>query len=353
VIRVAFNGFFRGQLVGTGRYTDELLRALARDVELRVIEPARSGFGGEDLRKLWFEQVAMPRAARALSPDLVHYPYFAAPARSPAPLIVTAHDVIPLVLPEYRGSPLVRMYMRLQAATVRRARLILTDSNASRHDVVRFLDVPRQRVRVIPLAADPSLTPAPPDEIEAVRRRLRLPERYVLYNGGLDVRKNVPRLILAYARARGSHGVVEPLVVTGNPDQRGALFPPVRSLVEQLGLDKHVRFVGTVREEIRALYSGCALFVYPSRYEGFGLPVLEAMACGAPVACSNASSVPEVAGDAALLFDPEDEAQMAESIARGLAEPEMGKRGLARAAEFSWQKTAAATLQAYRDALEA
>jgi glycosyltransferase involved in cell wall biosynthesis len=264
---------------------------------------------------------------------------------------VTAHDLIPLVLPEYRGSPLVRAYMQLQVVTVRRARLILTDSNASRHDVVNVLDVPRQKVRVIPLAADRRYRPAPPAEVAAVRAKLRLPERFVLYNGGLDVRKNVTRLLLAYARARASHGVTEPLAITGNPDQRGALFPPLRPLVEQLGLERHVRFVGFARDEIVALYSGCSLFVYPSRYEGFGLPVLEAMACGAPVACSNASSLPEVAGDAAILFDPDDEAQMAEAIANGLADTELGDKGKARAAEFTWEKTAAATLQAYRDAL--
>lgn len=383
MIRVAYNGLFRGRLVGTGRYTDELLRASAalagptdelprvawrvgtlgprppapldvqpNDFAERVIAPPWT-VRGEDPLKLWFEQRAFPAFARLEGAELVHYPYFAAPARSPAPLVVTAHDVIPLVLPEYRGSVLVRAYMRLQATTVARSRLILTDSNASRHDVVRVLGVARQRVRVIPLAADRRFRPAPPEQVAVVREKLRLPERYVLYNGGLDVRKNVTRLLLAYARARASHSVTEPLAITGNPDQRGALVPPLRPLVEQLGLERHVRFVGLARDEIVALYSGCALFVYPSRYEGFGLPVLEAMACGAPVACSNASSVPEVAGDAAILFDPEDEAQMAEAIARGLAEPGWAEKGIARAAEFTWERTATATLQAYADALEA
>jgi glycosyltransferase involved in cell wall biosynthesis len=381
-MRVAYNGLFRGRLVGTGRYTDELLRASAaleraadlppvgwrvgrladesvgpldvtpRDFVERAIAPPIP-VRGENPIKLWFEQRGFPAFAADQDAELVHYPYFAAPLRSPAPLVVTAHDLIPLILPEYRGSPLVRAYMQLQVVTVRRARLILTDSNASRHDVVNVLDVPRQKVRVIPLAADRRYRPAPPEEVAAVRTKLRLPERFVLYNGGLDARKNVTRLLLAYARARASHGVSEPLAITGNPDQRGSLFPPLRPLVEQLGLERHVRFVGLARDEIVALYSGCSLFVYPSRYEGFGLPVLEAMACGAPVACSNVSSLPEVAGDAAILFDPDDEAQMAEAIAVGLGDGELREKGLARAAEFTWEKTAAATLQAYRDALEA
>lgn len=382
MIRVAYNGLFRGRLVGTGRYTDELLRAsrtLEPDAELprvawrvgtlageplepldappsdfaeRAIAPP-AALRGENPIKLWFEQRGFPAFAGEERAELIHYPYFAAPLRAPAPFVVTAHDVIPLVLPEYRGSLLVRAYMQLQAAAVRRARLILTDSNASRHDVVRVLDVPRQRVRVIPLAADRRYRPAPAEEVAAVRAKLRLPERFVLYNGGLDARKNVTRLLLAYARARASHGVTEPLAITGHPDQRGALFPPLRPLVDQLGLRDHVRFVGLARDEIVGLYSGCSLFVYPSRYEGFGLPVLEAMACGAPVACSSASSLSEVAGDAAILFDPDDEAQMAEAIARGLGEPGLAERGMARAAELTWEKTAAATLQAYRDALAA
>ena len=131
----------------------------------------------------------------------------------------------------------------------------------------------------------------------------------------------------------------------------------LRPLVEQLGLERYVRFLGYVDSaDIPALYSAAALAVYPSRYEGFGLPVLEAMACGAPVACSNASSIPEVAGDAALTFDPDDESAFAEALARGSQDEalraELRERGLAWAATFTWERTAAATIQAYRDALE-
>jgi alpha-1,3-rhamnosyl/mannosyltransferase len=217
--------------------------------------------------------------------------------------------------------------------------------------------VPRQRVRVIPLAVDPSWRPADPEAVAGVRGRHGLPARFIAYMGGLDVRKNAERLILAYARARASHGVVEPLAITGDPDRRGALFPPLRPLVEQLGLRAHVRFLGHVDSaDMPALYTAAALAVYPSRYEGFGLPVLEAMACGAPVACSNASSIPEVAGDAALTFDPDDESGFAAAIARGLQdEPlrvDLRERGLAWAATFTWEKTAAATVRAYRDAVE-
>lgn len=366
-LRVAFNGLFLHRQVGTGRYSTELLRAARhaarageREVDWLVLRPDGAAspprwVRGENAIKLWFEQTGFPGAARRLGSDLLHYPYFAAPLRSRVPIVVTVHDVIPLVLPEYRGSPLVRAYMELQRVAVRRARLVLTDSNASRHDVVRVLDVPRQRVRVVPLGIDPAYRPRPDAEVAAVRARHRLPDRYILHASGLDVRKNVERLILAYSRARAGLGVVEPLAITGDPDRQGALFPPLRPLVERLDLLQHVRFLGVVAEdELPALYSGSALTVVASRYEGFGLPVLEAMASGAVVACSSASSLPEVAGDAALMFDPDDEEAIALAIARCLGDEELRgtlrERGTTQAAPFTWEKTAAATLEAYADA---
>jgi glycosyltransferase involved in cell wall biosynthesis len=377
-VKLALDGLFLGSGDGTGRYTRELLRASAaieggpdawHVVGLddarpkRPIDPMPRNSRCEWLRppafaqrenaaKLWFEQRGFPAAAARAGADLMHYPYFAAPLRSRTPFVVTVHDLIPLLLPEYRGSRLVRAYMSLQSVTVRRAKLILADSNASRHDVVRLLDVPRQRVRVVHLGVDPEFRPVP---AEAARAAYGLPERYVLYHGGLDARKNVERLVLAYARARASHGVTEPLVITGDHRRVGGLYRPLPPLVEQLGLREHVRFVGFVpQEQLVALLSGCALFVYPSRYEGFGLPPLEAMACGAVVASSTGGSLAEVVGDAAITFAPDDEEGMAEALARGLQDEPLRVRlrdaGRARAAEFTWEKTARATLEAYRDA---
>ena len=378
-MKVALDGLFLGrEFDGSGRYTRELLRAAAgvdggpdawQVVGLDAQRPSRpieplpprtscewltppSFVRRENAAKLWFEQRGFPNAAARGGADLMHYPYFAAPLRAATPFVVTVHDLIPLLLPEYRGSRLVRAYMSLQSVTVRRARLILADSNASRHDVVRLLDVPRQRVRVVHLGVDPEFRPVPSD---GVRAKYGLPERYVMYSGGLDARKNVERLVLAYARARASQGVTEPLAITGDHRRVGGLYRPLAPLVEQLGLGEHVRFLGLVpQDDLVALLSGCALFVYPSRYEGFGLPPLEAMACGAVVASSTGGSLAEVVGDAALTFAPDDEAAMAEALARGLQdEPLRGRlreAGRARAAEFTWEKTARATLEAYRDA---
>jgi glycosyltransferase involved in cell wall biosynthesis len=378
-VKLALNGLFLGGHDGTGRYTRELLRAAARlddgprRWQVVGLSTARGSSGSpidplprradcewldppsfaqrENAAKLWFEQRGFPAAAARGGADLMHYPYFAAPLRAGTPFVVTVHDLIPLLLPEYRGSRLVRAYMSLQSVTVRRAQVILADSNASRHDVVRLLNVPRQRVRVVHLGVDPEFRPVPSAE---VRAKYGLPERYVLYNGGLDARKNVERLILAYARARASHGVTEPLAITGDYRRRGGLYRPLPPLVAQLGLQEHVRFVGFAHGDLVALLSGCALFVFPSRYEGFGLPPLEAMACGAVVASSTGGSLAEIVGDAAITFTPDDEAGMAEAIARGLHDEPLRERlralGRARAAEFTWEKTARATLEAYRDA---
>ena len=377
-MKLALEGLFLGSGDGTGRYTRELLRAAARleggpdswhvvgldeARPTRPIHPLPRGTScewltppsfaqRENAAKLWFEQRGFPAAAARAGADLMHYPYFAAPLRAGTPFVVTVHDLIPLLLPEYRGSRLVRAYMSLQSVTVRRARLILADSNATRHDVVRLLDVPRQRVRVVHLGVDPEFRPV---ATEAVRAEHSLPERFVLYHGGLDARKNVERLVLAYARARASHGVAEPRVITGEHTRVGGLYRPLAPLVEQLGLREHVRFLGFVpQDDLVALLSGCALFVYPSRYEGFGLPPLEAMACGAVVASSTAGSLAEVVGDAAITFSPDDEAAMAEALARGLQDEPLRQRlrlaGRARAAEFTWEKAARLTLEAYRDA---
>ena len=386
-MRIAFNGLFLRRPDGTGRYSREMLRASAA-LETGTTAESRHDWHvigvnepnpladclstpgqtsvhnldspmivrGENLTKLWFEQRGVPSVVAHIKPDIVHYPYFAAPLAVTAPVVVTVHDVIPFILPEYRGSPAVRAYMQLQAVAARKARLIITDSNTSRHDIVRHLGIPRQKVRVIPLGVGSEYRQSEANLIELMRKKHKLPERYILYAGGLDIRKNVERLILAYARARASMGVKEPLVITGNPDRTGALFPPLRPIVDQLGLERHVRFVGTVPlDDLPALFSGSSLFVYPSRYEGFGLPVLEAMACGVVVVCSSSSSVGEVAGDAALTFEPDDEGALAEALARGLQDDELRvtlrARGLAHATNFTWEKTAEATLRAYQDAL--
>jgi len=216
-MRVAFNAFFLGQeSTGSGQYTRQLLRALAQldqRNEYLLFRPEKPGFSQkqgfwnhkllrtpfahrfENLDKLWFEQVSFPRACRRASVDLCHVPYFASPLYPTVPTVVTVHDLIPLLLPAYRGSIWVRLYTHLVAAAARQADLIITDSSHSKGDIVRHLRVLPERVHVIHLAADPACRPVLDEEaLAAVRRKYGLPDEYVLYLGGFDQRKNLHTL---------------------------------------------------------------------------------------------------------------------------------------------------------------
>ena len=308
-----------------------------------------------DLYKVFFEQVAFPRACRRLKADVAHVPYWAPPLFPAVPTIVTIHDLIPLLLPEYRGGPLVRLYSALVSATARRAALVLTDSRASRRDIVACLRLPPERVRAVYLAAGEQYTPAIAPEDDEIRARYGLPARYTLYLGGFDVRKNVVTALAAYRHAAPLIGAECPLVVAGQLPERDTPFTPdPRRLARELEVEPFVRFTGFVEEADKpALYRGAVAFIFPSRYEGFGLPVLEALACGTPVVGSNAASLPEIVGDAGMLFPPDDAEGMATALTRLVTgdalRAELSRRALAQAARFSWERTAQETLAAYRE----
>jgi len=307
---------------------------------------ARSNLG-----KVWFEQVAFPRACAHLGADVAHVPYWAPPLRPSIPTVVTIHDLIPLLLREYRGGPLVRLYTALVSAAARSATLVLTDSEASRQDIVAHLRLPPDRVRVVYLAADERYKPSP---LVGESRR-GVPERYVLYLGGFDVRKNVATALRAYRWAGPAVGEECPLVIAGRLPERDTPFTlDPRRLIREQGVERFVRFIGFVDEADKpALYGGAVAFIFPSRYEGFGLPPLEALACGTPVVGSNASSIPEVVGDAGVLLDPDDAEGMAGALIQ-LATDEafrayLSRRALTQAARFSWERAARETLAAYQE----
>ena len=367
-MRIAIDGDFLARpLTGSGRYLQRLLVEFERSGrdDVRVLGPRLASpppryttlatpFDGRagPLAKVWLEQVALPRAAARLGADLLHYPYFAAPLRSACPVVATVHDLIPMILPAYRAEARVRLYTALVAAATRLARLVIADSAASRDDIVRRLGVPPERVRVVLLAADERFRPSDdPAAVEDLRRRMGLPDRFILYLGGLDQRKNVPALVEAYALAR-RRGLGLPLAIAGRIPPPSLLFPDVRGPVERLGLGEHVLFCGPGTEgDTPLLYQAATAFVYPSLYEGFGLPPLEAMACGTPVVCSNTSSLPEVVGDAALTVDPTSEDALADALVAvgrddGLRE-DLRRRGIERASRFSWERAARETAEAY------
>ncbi len=236
-----------------------------------------------DLAKLWFEQIAFPLACRRLQADVAFVPYWGSPWWSPCPVVVTVHDLIPLLLPQYRGGLLQRAYTWLVSRTARRAAAVLTDSEASRRDIVAHLGIPPDRVHAIHLAADPRYRPVTdPAELARVRAKYNLPdEPFLLYLGGFDVRKNVVRMIEAYARAVSRQPSAVGLVIAGRLPERDTPFAPdPRPVVARLGLADRVHFTGPVDEVDKpALYTLALATVFVSEYEGFGLPVLEAMGC--------------------------------------------------------------------------
>jgi len=382
-MRIAINAWFLNQTgTGSGQYLEGLLRAvpgLEMDHEFLLVTPSgdfefevpglqvefwplqsprwqsnRAGSVG----KVLFEQVAFPRICRQWGADVAHVPYWGSPLRPSVPTVVTIHDIIPLLLPAYRGNALVRLYTRLVSASARKAAMVLTDSLASKRDIEEHLRLPSERVRCVYLSMNENLSLEPNPEDETIRQSYGLPHRYVLYLAGHDVRKNVEGLVEAFATVAQADDDVT-LVIGGKlPEADDPLFFDPRPLVEALGIETDVRFVGWVDEAHKpALYRGAACAVFPSCYEGFGLPVLEALACGAPLVTSNVSSLPELVGDAGFAVDPNDAEALAGAILACLVdEPlaaELRRRGPEQAARFSWTKTAQQTLEVYRQTLAA
>jgi glycosyltransferase involved in cell wall biosynthesis len=354
-MRIAFNAWFNDSpTTGSGQYAHNLVNALrevAPAVQIELVTPRARG----DLAKVQFEQVEFPRAARRMKADVAFVPYWAPPLQCDVPVAVTIHDVIPLALPEYRGAAHHRAYTALVRAASSNAACIITDSEFSRGDILRLLAVDAARVHVVPLAADPRFTPAVPEaDLVRVRERYTLPDSYVFYLGNFDRRKNIETLFQVYVWAAETIGQDFPLVIAGEPDTPAYASDgrrmTLRQMAAELELDaEEVRLIGRVAEEDKpALYAGARCFVFTSTYEGFGLPALEAMACGTPVVGSNASSIPEVVGDAGMLVDPLDARRMAGAVIAVCTEDDLhdrlSQRALLRAAQFSWQRTAYETL---------
>jgi len=372
-VRIAFNATFWGQEgTGSGQYLHHLLDALRRvapEHELLTLRPAYNAAHtspgsaqallptpidgcGENLAKVWFEQRAFPKASHRRGADLAHVPYFGPPWRSRVPVVVTIHDLIPLLLPEYAESRAVRLYMRMVSDCARRADMVLTDSQASARDIQRLLRIPNERLRITYLAAEDAYRPVPTVECTPILERLRLDGPYLLYLGGFDCRKNVIGLLHAFAQARERLPEVCLAIAGRLPERDSAFAPDPRPVAEALGLGDRVRWLGWVEEGDKpALYSGAIAFVFPSYYEGFGLPVLDAISCGTPAIVGGGSSLDEIAGGGGLVVSPDDFDALAEAMVAlcrdGVLRQELSKAGLRHAASFSWERTAQETLNAY------
>ncbi len=307
------------------------------------------------LRRILWEQAALPLLARQAMLDLLHGAVNVNPAIAPCPTVVTVHDLSFMRYPQ-AFPPMQRAYLHSQVRrSVRAARRVIAVSQATKQDVVELFGAPAERIDVVYNGVDAGFCPAPAAEVEAFRRRAGLPGRYILHLGTLEPRKNLVRLVQAFARVR-AHDAGQPAVKLVLAGGKGWDYDAIFAEVARQGLQQEVIFPGYVPdEELAWWYRAAALFVYPSLLEGFGLPVLEAMACGAPVATSNLSSLPEVAGDAALLVDPTSVDALADALLRLLADAglarELRSRGLAQAARFPWSRTAQETAAVYRRAL--
>jgi glycosyltransferase involved in cell wall biosynthesis len=280
--------------------------------------------------------------------DVFHGPDARLPRFTTAKTVVTIHDVASLVSDEYADAKFRRMKIDRYRDLLDRASCIITNSESTRRDMVRLLDAPPEKVRTVPMGVPEEFRPCGPQEQAAVRSRYGLDKDFLLFVGAITRRKNIRRLLAAFREVSKARDVV--LILAGRPGYGAAeeLAP-----IGELGLKDRVRLLGYVAEaDLPALYSSAKLFLFPSLYEGFGIPVLEAMACGTPVVTSDCSSLPEVAGGAALLVDPSDIHAIAEAALRLLDdEPlrqDLAARGIERAKQFSWMRTARETLEIYK-----
>jgi glycosyltransferase involved in cell wall biosynthesis len=356
---------------GIGTYIRNILQGLARiDQQTEYVVLSRpsdvqtvSGLGpnfravAERARPYSIsEQIRVPLALAREGVQLVHEPHYVLPVATWCRAVVTIHDCIHLMFPEYLPGRLAYVYARgsMWRAT-QKADRILTVSEASKRDILRFFAVRPEKVTVIYNAIDERFL-GPPDEehMELARQRYQLDHPFVLYVGNIKPHKNLERLMEAFARVR-AEGLEElRLVIIGDELSK---YPPLRHAVHRHRLEKFVRFFGFQRYDIlAAFYRLARVFAFPSLYEGFGLPPLEAMACGTPVVTSNVSSLPEVAGGAALLVDPHDIGSIASGLHRAVTDEDLRRdliaKGLARARQFSWAESVAATHRIYFEVLE-
>jgi glycosyltransferase involved in cell wall biosynthesis len=357
---------------GIGTYVRNLLRHLSRiDHETDYVllcRPSDRGIAaelGENFRPVVEaspaysvrEQLLVPMDLRREGVDLFHAPHYVLPPLTPCRSVVTIHDCIHLRFPQYLPNKLGYAYARasLWVATHRSNR-IMTVSEASKRDILRYFRVPESKIDVIYNAIDERFGEMPDEEeILRVRERYQLNDPFVLYAGNIKPHKNLERLIEAFHTLRRGELQHVKLLIIGDQISK---YATLRRAVHRYKLHKHVRFFGFVPDRTLAvLYRLAGVFVFPSLYEGFGLPPLEAMASGTPVITSNVSSLPEVVGDAALLVDPYEPEAIADAMRRVLTDQQLRddlvRKGLVRASGFSWDRSVRRVREIYEEASQA
>jgi glycosyltransferase involved in cell wall biosynthesis len=353
-----------GQISGVGGYTARLLQALSAEAgrgelgKVVVLSNRQIQFAGPPqveiydgrrfpVRSIWM-QLVLPGILRDLRPEVVHFTNYLAPVLTDAPYVVSFHDMSLTLLPEAHTLKKRLLTASLIPTVARRARRILVPSESTRRDVTRLLAVDPGRIRLVPYAASPLYRPLSDGPRALARRGVRPP--YFLYVGTIEPRKNLARALRAFGRIVPSlpdHS----FVIVG---QAGWKYGEVLNEARRSDLAQKVVLTGYLpEEELPLLYNHAVALVYPSLYEGFGLPLVEAMACGTPVLTSSGSSLSEVAADAALLVPPLSEEKLAEAMTALAADEglraDLRRRGFERAARFSWERTARETIEVYRE----
>ncbi len=339
-----------GQKTGIGQYTSMLLDALRREAPEHDYHEINLGaqVRMRTDRRLWWQQVGVPKQARRYGAAILHVPGFDAPMIHPCPVALTVHDIIGWLFPQ-NMPPVARMYWaHWLPFSVRFANLIIADSEATRQDLVTKLHIAEKKISVVHLGVEERFAPQDQQVIAACRAKYKLPNRFILYVGTLEPRKGIDTLIEAFAQLAARYTDTH-LVLAG---KEGWYWQPILERIRTHSLENRVHVTGYVADEdLPALYSAATIFAFPSRYEGFGLPPLESMACGTPVVSSNSSSLPEVVGEAGLLVVPDNPAALVSQIESILANPtlhaELSSKGRAQANKFTWAKTAQATLEVY------
>jgi glycosyltransferase involved in cell wall biosynthesis len=299
--------------------------------------------------RLVWEQLALPGLARRLRLDLLHSLHYTRPYRLPCASVVTFHDMTFFLFPHLHTRVKRLVFPQMMRMSARRSQALIADSESTRRDALRILHIPPEKITTVPLGIGAQFRPitdAP--ALEACRRRYNLPPEFILYVGTVEPRKNLPMLLRAYAGAAQAAHL--PLVVVGRD---GWMFEQVYQQVDELDLKERVRFTGYMPgEDLPMVYNLAQVFVYPSLYEGFGFPPLEAMACGTPVITTAISSMQDQVGDAGWLTPPGDETALCAALDRLAQDVELRhkltEKGLQRAAQFTWSETARRTLEVYK-----
>ncbi len=373
-MRVLLNALQAGNRSGTGRYTIELAHALSHAhllSELALAWPCGLPFEGADVRllrqsasapaRLWADQWELPRRCRREAFDLLHYPanigaLFPLGCRT----VVTVHDCSFYRNPEW-FRPGRAVYYRVAATRSSRAAVrVIADSCATAEDIETFMGITRDRIDIVPLGISPAFAPPGVKRVQELRRRMKLPERFFLYVGTIEPRKNLARLLEAWSR-HAARPDFPSLVIAGRMGWKTDRFQEAVVKHQKTAKDQAARcrlqlLDHVAQADLPVLLGAAEAFVWPSLCEGFGLPPLEAMACGVPVLTSSASSLPEVTGDAALLVNPEDTDAIADGLELLAEETSLREilkeKGMRRAQEFSWNRTAQLTVESYQRALQ-